>query len=59
ALETATATNSPAPLRSASAFRYYRLTQEGRRGLRDQSEAWLGFHRIVEELLNKKGENGA
>ncbi|MBB4793130.1 PadR family transcriptional regulator [Streptomyces nodosus] len=39
--------------------RYYRLTQEGRQGLRDQSDAWLGFHRIVEELLNKKGENGA
>ncbi|NLU75489.1 PadR family transcriptional regulator [Streptomyces sp. HNM0575] len=37
--------------------RYYRLTEEGRVGLKSQSEAWLGFHDAVRRTL-ESGEDG-
>ncbi|NEC13573.1 PadR family transcriptional regulator [Streptomyces sp. SID8014] len=33
--------------------RYYRLTPEGRRGLKEQGAAWRAFHRAVEEALDR------
>ncbi|MDT3726771.1 PadR family transcriptional regulator [Streptomyces sp. DSM 41972] len=37
--------------------RYYQLTAEGRRYLREQGDAWLGFHRTVKEMLDKGESN--
>lgn len=39
--------------------RYYQLTEDGRRGLETQGEAWLGFHDAVKSMLEKgEGEAG-
>jgi PadR family transcriptional regulator, regulatory protein PadR len=39
--------------------RYYRLTEDGRSGLASQGEAWLGFHRAVKQMLERREAGGS